>query len=1075
MSNTNRPIIDLEDSPVLIDLSSSANASPLMLPSSVNPSIGSPQSESNLVLELTEEERNFIRNADNRENVATTNNTQPGSSIENSIVLDDDTYAFFIEAGLENPEELTQLGIDVNEIRAQKSIADRLDREHRQSYEYAQQLQLQYNASYNGTSSPAAASPFASPSSASASLQQPLIPVAASVQYSASQHDAAQYTQSQPSPMSRPETVAGSSSTHGFSAGGPSSAYSSSFASSSTSTSGSLISGISIYGSSEASSSNSSSSAKREHEVTEEEVREAKRQKVSKGKEPILIPDDADLIDLTAEDEPAQDLSTPNTHNDIIVESDYSDISSDMDEDIDIPSVVDYLSTVSWGAGLTSSGLPLTNRSGFEAFPYPFAAEAGYMAGFRNSYKTMAGYPTFASEDVEKELRDLLENIGDDDPPPPEDRTGTPDGLRITLMEHQKIGLQWMIKMENSSNKGGILADDMGLGKTIQAMATIVEHPCPNPTVVPASKLRARVFNVTEDELLVRATLIVCPVSLMDQWRREIEQKTNPKLKVLVFHGPNRTSNPYELSKYDVVISSYAVTASNFQENFKGPLSKVKFHRIILDEAHTIKNKQTLSARGCCQVEATYRWCMTATPIQNKIDELYSLIKFLRIRPFCDWDEFRDTILKPLKSGNPRKAIKVAAVLMKAIALRRSKKAMIDGRPILDLPERNIHMTHINFSPDERIHYDFVDKQAQARLNKYIQAGTVMKNYSSVLVLLLRLRQACLHPALTVTEGDPDIAPREDEQLKAANEMTPEVVERLLRPDNQLDSVECPICMDTADNAMIVKGCGHILCRECLDNYLTVNGGIDKRCPQCRGEIGKHTSVPVELFIKIHAPHLLQEFEKAEEEEKQAEEKVKEFISSSKIEKMIEILDQTTADTNGQDKTIIFSQFTAFLDLLDEPLKQKGHKYLRYDGSMDINQRAETVNKFFEDPEYKVLLVSTKCGSLGLNLTCANRVILMDVWWNPALENQAIDRVHRIGQTKPVDVHRIFISNTVEDRILELQNKKQQIADGVLGEGTGGQSGRLRLEEMIYLLRGGPLPPSLMESNPNGEGSSRQG
>lgn len=111
--------------------------------------------------------------------------------------------------------------------------------------------------------------------------------------------------------------------------------------------------------------------------------------------------------------------------------------------------------------------------------------------------------------------------------------------------------------------------------------------------------------------------------------------------------------------------------------------------------------------------------------------------------------------------------------------------------------------------------------------------------------------------------------------------------------------------------------------------------------------------------------------------------------------------------------------------MIHRPLSDKGYKYLRYDGSMNIKQRANTVGKFFDDPEVKVLLVSTKCGSLGLNLTCANRVILMDVWWNPALENQAIDRVHRIGQSKPVEVHRIFINDTVEDRILTLQAKKQ--------------------------------------------------
>jgi SNF2 family DNA or RNA helicase len=304
---------------------------------------------------------------------------------------------------------------------------------------------------------------------------------------------------------------------------------------------------------------------------------------------------------------------------------------------------------------------------------------------------------------------------------------------------------------------------------------------------------------------------------------------------------------------------------------------------------------------------------MTATPIQNKIDELYSLIKFLRIRPFCEWDEFRDTIVKPMKSGNHKKAIKVAQVLMKAISLRRSKKALIDGRPILNLPERNINMTHINFSPDERIHYDFVNQRAQARFTKYMQQGTVMKNYSSVLVLLLRLRQACLHPSLTVVEGEGEGEANPDAEIELAKSMKPEVVRRLLGESTTMAEIECPICMDVAQDAQIIKGCGHILCKECCDSYINANDGSTKRCPQCRGDMNKQNLVGVETFLKVHAPELVQEANEADEEEKKAEEKVKEFISSAKIDKMLDILENTDADTNGQDKTIVFSQFTGFV------------------------------------------------------------------------------------------------------------------------------------------------------------------
>lgn len=196
-----------------------------------------------------------------------------------------------------------------------------------------------------------------------------------------------------------------------------------------------------------------------------------------------------------------------------------------------------------------------------------------------------------------------------------------------------------------------------------------------------------------------------------------------------------------------------------------------------------------------------------------------------------------------------------------------------------------------------------------------------------------------------------------------------------------------------------------------------------KRCPQCRGPIDRQMLVDVESFLKVHAPDLIKEAEEVVPEPEVA--KAAEFISSAKIDKMLEILEQTAQETNNQDKTIIFSQFTGMLDIIEKPLKEKGYRFLRYDGSMDVRHRSNTVNKFFDDPEIKILIVSTKCGSLGLNLTCANRVILLDLWWNPAIENQAIDRVHRIGQTKPVDVHRIFVKDTVEDRILALQQKKQ--------------------------------------------------
>lgn len=240
------------------------------------------------------------------------------------------------------------------------------------------------------------------------------------------------------------------------------------------------------------------------------------------------------------------------------------------------------------------------------------------------------------------------------------------------------------------------------------------------------------------------------------------------------------------------------------------------------------------------------------------------------------------------------------------------------------------------------------------------------------------------------------------------------------------------------------------------DNY-----GSAKTCPQCRGVLIMERIISVSIFIKVHLPELALGKEKEQVAKVEDAEDVKpkpDFDSSQKIDTMLEILLKSREDSRGGDKTIIFSQFTTMLDVMERPLQVNGFKFGRYDGSLSLNERTRVLEQFHNDPTMEVLLVSTKCGSLGLNLTVANRVILMDVWWNPALENQAIDRVHRIGQTKDVEVHRLFINNTVEDRILELQKKKQQIADGALGEGGAEKLGRLDLQDMLYLFRGGPVP-----------------
>jgi SNF2 family DNA or RNA helicase len=178
----------------------------------------------------------------------------------------------------------------------------------------------------------------------------------------------------------------------------------------------------------------------------------------------------------------------------------------------------------------------------------------------------------------------------------------------------------------------------------------------------------------------------------------------------------------------------------------------------------------------------------------------------------------------------------------------------------------------------------------------------------------------------------------------------------------------------------------------------------------------------------------------------------KDWISSAKIDKTLEILRPIMSEPRGE-KVLIFSQWTSLLDLLEIGIYNEGGKSLRYDGSMRPGERADAVDDFRDHRmDNRIMLVSLKAGNAGLNLNMASQVIILDPFWNPYIEEQAIDRAHRLGQTRPVKVHRVLITNTVEDRIIQLQEKKRALISEALDEKASQNIGRLGVQELAYLF-----------------------
>ncbi|KIW49098.1 hypothetical protein PV05_10809 [Exophiala xenobiotica] len=682
-----------------------------------------------------------------------------------------------------------------------------------------------------------------------------------------------------------------------------------------------------------------------------------------------------------------------------------------------------------------------------------------------------------ATDEADKETGDDEDEEEEDD--------GTIPGLKVKLLPHQIEGVSWMCDKETGIKKtrgvlpkGGILADDMGLGKTIQSIALVLTNPKPSPEELEKTKRKL-------PEGIGKGTLVVAPLALIKQWEGEMKDRVEKDhaLNICVHHGPGRTKNYRDLRKYDVVITTYQTLSSEHagsEGSLKVGCFGVHWYRIILDEAHSIKNRNAKATKAACALNAEYRWCLTGTPMQNNLDELQSLIHFLRIKPYDDLNQWRESITKPMNSGRGGLALRRLQVYLKAFMKRRTKDILKQQGPSKDdksgtatkgpgfkIVERTVEKVEAEFTEQERKFYERLESRTDRSL-EMMMAGNKM-SYASALVLLMRLRQACNHPKLTgsdlSTENDGASGSQTPSRRKASVEDDMDSIANMLG-GLSVESKRCDVCQMELTKQEAHDGA--IRCAECEADLEEQNVQLEqnskakkeKRVKKERQAIRKQRKEARRVIRDIDdeddpvtPAHEEDEEDEAssldnDEEESTSDEGIEApgIMQSTKIRRLLGLL---KADAH-QHKYIVFSFFTSMLDLIEPFLRENRIRFVRYDGKMRNDAREASLHSLRTDPSTRVLLCSLRAGSLGLNLTAASRVVILEPFWNPFVEEQAIDRVHRLNQTVDVKVFKLTVKGTVEERILALQEKKRELANAAI-EGRKGAM-KLTLQDMLKLF-----------------------
>ncbi|KAL2130486.1 hypothetical protein VTI74DRAFT_6340 [Chaetomium olivicolor] len=592
--------------------------------------------------------------------------------------------------------------------------------------------------------------------------------------------------------------------------------------------------------------------------------------------------------------------------------------------------------------------------------------------------------------------------------------------------------------------RGGILADEMGLGKTLSALALIC-HYLDTP----------RHLTQPRQGQAIRGTLIVTPKSTIYGWQQQIQRHIRPgQLHSLVYHGSKRKDAAPELDSCDVVLTTYDTLRSDWATN--GLLYKSTWVRIILDEAHKIRNPSSKMFYATCEVPAHNRWCLTGTPIQNRLGDFGSLLAFIGVPPFVTHDQFRFWLTSPLLSKQ-QNSLQILRKLVQATCLRRTKTHP-HLLSTLKLPAKTERVEFVDLTPDERGIYDFFRRKfyllasnpengsevPKAGSTKARKRQTATKretvpeekelrhrNTKNIIVLISMLRRICDHGEALLSPGALEVW-----RKRGAGVLSWDMLQKDADEGTGRTCCVCGQGGDVDNNeekdvpVMVEFACDrHVACEACVapadEEVLT--------CPTC--------ATTTEPLLSGSA---------------QPSSEALVYRPSAKVSALLrniltKLRSEGSAEGVAPAKSVIFSQWTGMLDLvscaLSPHLSSLGLNCARLDGRSSLRQRRDTLDRFNSDKSCVIMLATIGAVGEGVDLTVATELHLIEPHWNPMAEAQAVNRVHRIGQTKEVYITRYCVKNSIEEYIQWVQNKKLQMIGDSLSASEQRQSEADKSEE----------------------------